>query len=166
MSSYSKLQEWANDTMGKDKSKDRDAKRAGRFVSRAKIGVPELEGYYFGHGDERAGSRYNQVVKKLADYARLKFGMKMFYLVSDGEEPEWEELIPPSGKGAAALMKRYEIDYKYQKDEKKEHQRNKEKMFGVILGQCKVGINDLLKGDKSFKSLERNGDVVGLINLI
>ena len=39
----------------KAKSKTRDA----RFSNRGKIGIPELEGYYFGHGDERAGSRFN-----------------------------------------------------------------------------------------------------------
>ena len=78
----------------------------------------------------------------------------------DGVEPEWEELEPPSG-----LMKKYEIDYKYQKDEKWDHQRHKEKMFGVVLGQCKEGTKDLVKGDRTFKSLEKGGDVVGLINL-
>ena len=55
--------------MGKDKSKTRDAKNAARFVIRGKIGIPELEGYYFGHGNERAGSRFNRVIEKLADYA-------------------------------------------------------------------------------------------------
>ena len=54
--------------MGREKSKNRDAKRTSRFISRGKLGIPELEGYYFGHGDERAGSRFNRVVEKLADY--------------------------------------------------------------------------------------------------
>ena len=73
----------------KAKSKTRDATK---FASRGKIGIPELEGYYFGNGDERAGSRFNQVVEKLADYARIEYGMKMFYLISNGTEPEWESL--------------------------------------------------------------------------
>ena len=59
----------------KAKSKTRDA---AKFVSRGKIGIPELEGYYFGHADERAGSRFNRVVEKLADYARIEYGMKIF----------------------------------------------------------------------------------------
>ena len=63
-------------------------------------------------------------------------------------------------------MKKFEIDYKYQKDEKRDHQKNKEKMFGVTLGQCKEGTKDAVKGDKTFKALQKNGDVVGLINLI
>ena len=78
----------------KAKSKTRDA----RFSNRGKIGIPELEGYYFGHSDERAGSRFNRVVEKLADYARIEYGMKMFYLISDGIEPEWEELELPTGR--------------------------------------------------------------------
>ena len=102
----------------------------------------------------------------MADYARIEYGMKMFYLRSDGLEPEWEELEIPTGKGSAALMKKYEIDYKYQKDEKREHQKDKEKMFGVVIGQCKEGTKDLVKSDKAFATLQRKGDVVGLISLI
>ena len=144
--------------MGKDKSKTRDAKNSTRFVVRAKVGIPELEGYYFGHGDERAGSRFNRVLEKLADYARIEYGMNMFYLISDGVEPEWEELELPTGRGAA-LMRKFEIDYKYQKEEKREHKRNKEKMFGVVLGQCKEGTKDLTKSDKTFQALQKDGDV-------
>ena len=152
--------------MKKGKSKMTDARQAARFSNRAKAGIPELEGYYFGHGDERSGTRFNRAVKKLADYARIEYGMDMFYLIQDGTEPEWVDIPLPSGKGSAALMKKYEIDYRYQKEEKRDHQKNKEKMFGVILGQCKEGTKDLLKGDKAFASLQKKGDVVGLINLI
>ena len=152
--------------MMKAKSKSRDAKLAARFTNRGKIGIPELEGYYFGHGDERAGSRFNRVVEKLAEYTRIEYGMNMFYLISDGTKPEWEELQVPSGKGSAALLKKYEIDYKYQKEEKQDHQRNKEKMFGVVLGQCKEGTKNLVKSNKTFAALQKGGNVVGLINLI
>ena len=116
-----------NSKMAKNKSKKRDAKWNARFASHGKLGIPELEGYYFGHGDERAGSRFNRVVEKIADYGRLEYGMNMYYLVANGEEPTWEDLQPPSGKGSMGLMKKYEIDYKYQKDEKRDHQKNKEK---------------------------------------
>ena len=37
--------------MGKDKSKNRDAKKAGHWPEKRYIGIPELKGYYFGHGD-------------------------------------------------------------------------------------------------------------------
>ena len=150
----------------KAKSKTRDAKMAARFANRGKIGIPELEGYYFGHGDERSGTRFNRVVEKLADYACIEYGMNMFYLISEGTEPDWEDIPIPSGKGSTALMKKYEIDYKYQKDEKRDHQKNKEKMFGVVIGQCKEGTKDLVKSDKTFATLQRKGDVVELINLM
>ena len=58
---YLEIRPWA----AKDKSKNRDARRAGKFVKR-KSGIPELEGYYyFSHGEERAGARYNKVVEKI-----------------------------------------------------------------------------------------------------
>ena len=61
------------------KSKMKDAKLATRFSNRGKIRIPELEGYYFGHGDERSGTRFNRAVEKLADYARIEYGLDMFY---------------------------------------------------------------------------------------
>ena len=50
--------------MGKDKSKDRDAKRAGR-TEKTYTGILELRGYYFGHGEENSGTRFNKTVDKL-----------------------------------------------------------------------------------------------------
>ena len=47
--------------MGKDKSKDRDAKKDGR-TEKAYIGRSELRGYYFGHGDESSGARFHKTV--------------------------------------------------------------------------------------------------------
>ena len=43
-------------TMGKDKSKDRDARKAGKIAKR-RPGIPELEGYCFGHGLEQNSTR-------------------------------------------------------------------------------------------------------------
>ena len=36
-----------------------------------KTSIPELEGHFFGHGDKRSGAKFNRVVEKIADYARL-----------------------------------------------------------------------------------------------
>ena len=66
-------------------------------------------------------------------------------------------------KRVSSTVEEYEIDYKYQKEEKRDHQRNKEKMFGVVLGQCQEGTKDLVKSDKTFTALQKGGDVVGLI---
>ena len=122
--------------MGKDKSKDRDAKKAGRFVKR-KSGIPELEGYYFSHGEERAGARFNKVVEKIADYARLEISKDIFYLIRDGVEPDWDDIKVPGKNAGAGVMKKFELDYNSQKKEKKINNDNKCKAFGIVLEQCR-----------------------------
>ena len=96
--------------MGKDKSKDRDARRAEKFVKK-KAGIPELEGYYFGHGEERSGAKFNKVVEKIADYARLEISKDIFYLIRDGKESDWEKIQVPSKNAGAVRMKKFELDY-------------------------------------------------------
>ena len=59
--------------MGKDKSKNRDATKAGRSSSEKNyIGVLELKGYYFGHGDHGSGTRFNKTVEKIVEYCRVE----------------------------------------------------------------------------------------------
>ena len=99
--------------MGKDKSKDRDAKKAGRFVERYP-GIPELRGYYFGHGEEGSGNRFTKIVEKIAEYCRIEVSKETYYLVLHGEEPEYEEIPIPSGKVAPLAAKKFEMDYKRQ----------------------------------------------------
>ena len=151
--------------MGKDKSKDRDARRAGKFVKK-KTGIPELEGYYFGHGEERSGAKFNKVVEKIADYARLEISKDIFYLIRDGIEPDWEEIQVPGKNPGAGKMKKFELDYNSQMKDKKVHNENKCKAFGIILEQCKGITKSAVKADPSFDTLERKDDVVGLLALI
>ena len=51
------------------KDKVRSDKRAGKFHSdRRHIGLEELKGYYFAHGDHGSGSKFNKTVEKIAEY--------------------------------------------------------------------------------------------------
>ena len=123
--------------MGKDKSRDRDAKKAGKSPRRRTIGIPELEGYYFSHGVDRSGARYNKVVEKIADYARIEISKDIFYLIRDGIEPQWPDIKVPGKNPGAGVIKKFELDYNAQKKERKLHSENKCKAFGIILGQCR-----------------------------
>ena len=73
-----------------------------------------MEGYYFGHGDERSGAKFNKVVEKIADYARLEISKDIFYLIRDGQEPYWEEIQVPRKNPGAEKMKKFELDYNSQ----------------------------------------------------
>ena len=70
--------------MGKHKSKDRDAKRAGRHYGENKyIGIAELKGFYFGHGDHGAGTKFyfNKTVEKIAEYCRVEVSKDIYNLI-------------------------------------------------------------------------------------
>ena len=84
--------------MGKDKSKDRDAKRAGRLVEKPYLRLPELKGYYFSHGEESSGAKFNKTVEKIAEYCRIEISKEVYYLILYAEEPEFEEVEVPKGK--------------------------------------------------------------------
>ena len=58
--------------MGKDKSKNRDAKKVGNWSEMKYIVIPELKGYYFGHGYHGPGTRFNKTVGKIAEYCRVE----------------------------------------------------------------------------------------------
>ena len=66
--------------MGKDKSKDRGAKkRAG--TEQKYIGIEELKGYYFGHGEHGSGPRFNKTVEKIAEYCQVNVSKEIYNLI-------------------------------------------------------------------------------------
>ena len=152
--------------MGKDKSKMRDARKAGRSTEKVYLGLPDLKGYYFGHGDEESGAKFNKTVEKIADYCRIEISKEIYYLMMYGEEPEYEDVEVPKGKVSGMEAKKFEMDYKRVQDKKDEHQKNKCKCFGIIMGQCKTITKDVAKADMSYRALERADDVIGILKLL
>ena len=125
--------------MGKDKSKDRDAKKAGR-TEKTYIGISELQGYYFGHGDESSGARFHKTMEKIAEYCRIEISKEVYYQILFGEEPEFEEVEVPKGKISGMKAKKFELDYRRVQEKKDHHQKDKFKSFAIIMGQCKSTI--------------------------
>ena len=96
------------------KNKDRNRKRAGKFYGdRQHIGLEELKGYYFAHGDHGFGSKFNKAVEKIAEYCRVEVSKEIYKLILYGEDAEFPEVEQPSGgRPGAAALKKYEMDYK------------------------------------------------------
>ena len=82
-----------------------------------------------------------------------------------GEVPEFPDIPVPTGnKLPPAVLRKYEMDYKRQLDQKEDFK--KDKAFGIILGQCGELTKEVVKADKSYKALEKSGDVAGLLRLL
>ena len=63
-------------------------------------------------------------------------------------------------------QQKFEMDYNTQKKEMKIDNENKCKAFGIVLEQCREMTKSAVKSDKSFDTLEKGDDVMGLLNLI
>ena len=96
------------------KEKERGSTRSTKFKEhRNIIGLEELRGYYFAHGDHGSGNKFNKTVEKIAEYCRVEVSKEIYKLILYGEEAEFPEVKEPSGsRRAAATMKRFEMDYK------------------------------------------------------
>ena len=45
------------------------------------IGIAELKGFYFGHGDHGSGTRFNKTVEKIAEYCRVEVSKDIYNLI-------------------------------------------------------------------------------------
>ena len=85
----------------------------GKFNAQRTIGLEELRGYCFAHGDHGSGSKFNKTVEKIAEYCRVEVSKEIYKLILYGAEAEFPEVEQPSGsRPGAAALKKYEMDYK------------------------------------------------------
>ena len=138
------------------KQKERGDKRSTKHNGqRIPVGLEELRGYYFTHGDPGSGNKFNKTVEKIAEYCRVEVSKEVYKLVLYGEEAEFPEVEEPSGsKPSAAKMKKFEMDYKRRLDKEETYMKEKCKAFGIIMGQCLELTKEAVKSDKSYKQLE------------
>ena len=115
------------------REKDRRGSRMVKFNAQRTIGLEELRGYCFAHGDHGSGSKFNKTVEKIAEYCQVEVCKEIYKLILYGEAPEFPEVEAPTGSrpGAVALRK-YEMDYKRQLEKKEEYEKDKCKAFGII----------------------------------
>ena len=149
------------------KEKERGSSRSTKFKEHRNIvGLEELRGYYFAHGDHGSGNKFNKTVEKIAEYCQVEVSKEVYKLILYGEEVEFPEIEEPSGsRPAAATMKKFEMDYKRRLEKIEQYGKDKSKAFGIVMGQCLELTKEMVKTDKSFKDLEDEDDVKGLLNL-
>ena len=125
-----------------------------------------MRGYYFTHGDHGSGSKFNRTVEKIAKYCMVEVSKEIYKLILYGEEAEFPEVEQPSGnRPGAAALKKYEMDYKRWLEKEEAYNKDKCKAFGIIMGQCLELTKEVVKSDKSFKALEEEDNVKGLLAL-
>ena len=66
------------------KNSSRNGNRAGTFKDQRILGLDELKGYYFAHGDHGSGSKFNKTVEKIAEYCRVEVSKEIYKLILYG----------------------------------------------------------------------------------
>jgi hypothetical protein len=128
--------------------------------------IPELKNYVYQMGNHRA--QYDKITNAIAKYCGRTLGKPMMDLVLGTDQlPEKPE--PPATKkedtdGWVALE--YDKELNEWIKEKNLYKKDKAKVFIIVQGQCSTHMTNKLEGQKEYKELEDNVDVVGLVKMI
>jgi hypothetical protein len=167
-----------NDTgsiSGASKSKVNRSGTAGKNKSgattfrRSEIGIEELRGNIFTYGTQGQQSNYIRTKKAIADYVgtTFKFAKELYKAINGGEEVELQEPEKPaSTKPSQIEMKRYEVLCNRFFAKVEEYERERTKLFRLIMGQCSPTLRDKLESMKGFPGLEEKDNFIGLLELI
>ena len=106
-------------------------------------------------------------MEKVAEYCRVEVSKEIYKLILYGEEPDFPEVEEPTGsRPGAAALKKYEMDCKRRLEKQETFEKDKCKAFGIIMGHCLELTKEVVKSDKSFKALEEDDNVKGLLGLL
>jgi hypothetical protein len=136
---------------------------------RNEIGIEELRGNIFTYGTQGQQSNYIRTKKAIADYVgtTFKFAKELYKAINGGEEIELQEPEKPTSiKPTQIEMKRYEVLCNRFFAKVEEYEREKTKLFRLIMGQCSPTMRDKLESMKEFSQLEEGDNFIGLLQLI
>jgi hypothetical protein len=125
-----------------------------------------LRGYIFTYGTQGQQSNYIRTKKALADYVRttFKFAKELYKAVNGGKEVELvEPEKPTTSKPTQIEVKRYEVLCNRHFAKVEEYERERTKLFRLIMGQCSPTLRDKLESMTEFPKLEDADNFVGLV---
>ena len=132
----------------------------------------ELGSNVFKFNSKDAPEYYIHTKEAIAHYAGVNYGKNMRMLVKNGEEKKFTKPTleaPKKKKGqedrdpSPGELEEFKMELLLYHKEKKEYNEQKQKLFIVILGQCTRATKNKLFSDSKFKTLEKEDDVVGLL---
>jgi hypothetical protein len=156
----------------KNKSKDSWGKPAANGASTPRselFGIEELKGNIFTYGTQGQQRNYIRTKKALADHVGMtfKFAKELYRGINGGKEVELEEPEPlTSRKPTQIEVKRYEVLCNRHFAKVEEYEREKTKLFILIMGQCSPTLRDKLESMAEFPKLEEGDNFIRLLQLI
>ena len=109
--------------------------------------------------------KYPWTTEVIADYVGAKCGRNMRMLVKQGRETMFTEPKPPrKDESTQGPLEKFKMELTIFHKDSKEHKDQKSKAFVIIMGQCSQAVKSKVENDMDFQELEKNDDVVGLLN--
>ncbi len=154
--------------MGKDNNNSsKDSRSAGTKKGNdsgaVEIGIPELKGKIFSYGVLGQAEKFLKNKKALAEYVGRTYSKELWSLVEDGTEPTFNEPTAPADTATKAEFEKYKMQLKMVFDEWKQYEKDKAKVFQIILGQCHAAMKNKVEGLSEFADLQKKDDVSGLL---
>jgi len=110
--------------------------------------------------------RYIKTTKMIAEHVGKTFGKEMWRLVNDREETDFKEPKDPGDSATRGALERYKMLLKAHLDDKKEYEKQKAKVFRLIMSQCSAAMKAKIESLPKYEDLEEDDDVVGLLTKI
>ena len=127
--------------------------------------VEELGSFVFKYGTNDQADMFLRTLDKIADYVGVKESKEMRILVKLQQETTFPDPEPPDDKKATrAEVAWYNTEKKLCREKRDKYADHKASVFVILLGQCTHHMKARVVNDSDYPTLEKNFDVVGLIN--
>ena len=129
--------------------------------------VPELGENVYMYGAASQGDKFVKTTEAIGNYVGKKYGKAMKLMVVKGTDGEPKEPMEPRKKDPNAFqLKKYEKELNVYFRKLEDYTENKTKVFIILMGQCTMVMQNKVKAQKNYDELEKNDDVIGLIQVI
>ena len=134
------------------------------------IDIADLKGYEFDLADAKEAYKYDEVLKKVGEYAGRIHGKDMRNLVINNTEltlieptyPSSDKDREPSKKDIAIWNKKYDLYLK----KVDVYEDQKAKVFVLVMGRYTIQMMNRIEKLGNYEDLDKNHDVVGLLKAI
>lgn len=155
--------------MSEENNSNKTSKKDGKKNWNGKgeqIGIEELRGQFYIYGSKGQQERFTKTTKAVAEYAGSTCGKDMWELVHNQKEATFPEPPEPKEDASRAAMEKYKMLFRMSIEDKKQYDKDKSRMFRIIMGQCKLSMKNKIESMAEYPKLEEDDDVVGLLAMM
>ena len=129
----------------------------------------ELKDYVYDTGVGRNNAEiFSKTTKAIAEYVAREYTAAGEFRngLPDLTLPTLVAPSPPQATATVVELKIWEMDFKEYRKRVEEREKNMEKTYALILGQCSKTIRDRIEAHEQWESVNTSSNALGLLRLI